>query len=110
MINNEENITLGQVGSEQFVVAEHRLLDSELLDSDEKILYLMLKRFKNKSMQYCYPSLKSLEAKLGWSRKTLLKKIEGLVEVGLIKKISSNSPKQNNKYVILPFSSFCVRS
>ncbi len=102
MINNEENITLGQVGSEQFVVAEHRLLDSELLDSDEKILYLMLKRFKNKSMQYCYPSLKSLEAKLGWSRKTLLKKIEGLVEVGLIKKISSNSPKQNNKYVIYP--------
>lgn len=102
MINNEENITLGQVGSEQFVIAEHRLLDSDLLGSDEKILYLMLKRFKNKSAKYCYPSLLSLENKLGWSRKTLLKKIDNLVEVGLVKKISSKNPKQNNQYIIYP--------
>lgn len=102
MINNEENIKIGQIGSDQFVIAEHRLLDSELLDSDEKILYLVLKRFKNRSAKYCYPSLKALETRLGWSRKTLLKKLDGLEEVGLIKKISSRSPKQNNQYIIYP--------
>ena len=74
-MNNEDKITLGRVGQEQFVVAEYRLLDSELIGSDEKILYLMLLRFKNKSQAYCYPSLQTLEDRLGWSRKTLLLKL-----------------------------------
>lgn len=101
-MNNEDKITLGRVGQEQFVVAEYRLLDSELIGSDEKILYLMLLRFKNKSQAYCYPSLQTLEDRLGWSRKTLLLKLNNLIEVGLIKKISSRNPKQNNQYVIYP--------
>lgn len=101
-MENEDKLVIGQVGSEQFVIAEYRLLDSEMLGSDEKILYLMLKRFKNKNAKYCYPSLMTLENKLNWSRKTLLKKLDNLVEVGLIKKISSKSPKQNNQYIIYP--------
>lgn len=102
MINNEDTIKVGSVASEQFVVAEHRLLDSELIGADEKILYLILKRFKNSNAKYCYPSLLALESRTGWSRKTLLKKLDNLVEIGLIKKISSKSPKLNNQYVIYP--------
>ena len=97
-----DKIGIGEIGRDQFVTADFRLLDSELIGSDEKILYLMLKRFKNRTQGYCYPSLQTLENKLNWSRKTLLKKIDNLCDVGLIKKISSNSPKQNNKYIIFP--------
>lgn len=98
----DNKIVVGEIGTDQFVTAEFKLLDSEIIGADEKILYIMLRRFKNKNSRYCYPSLLTLENRLGWSRKTLLNKISNLCDVGLIKKFSSSSPKQNNKYLIFP--------
>ena len=97
-----EKMELGQLGSDQWVSLDFILLDSELIGADEKILYAMLKRYKNRNSKYCYPSLATLEKKLNWTRKTLLKKIDNLVSVGLVKKISGKSPKQNNRYILFP--------
>mgnify|MGYP001625126801 CR=1 FL=1 len=99
---SEEKIGVAQLGTEQFVALDFILLDSEIIGADEKILYAMLKRFKNRNSKFCYPSLHTLCVKLGWTKKTLLKKLDNLIDVGLIRKIASRSPKSNNQYILYP--------
>lgn len=92
----------GSIGISQFVPVSFCLIDNEVLGMAEKFLYVLLCRYKGKGTDKCWPSLTTLEKKTQWTKKTILKKIEILEDVGLIiKKNHIYEAKQNNTYILI---------
>ncbi len=84
-----------------FTMIKNAIIDSESILSDhERLLYIVLLRYGNKA----FPSLATLSRKCGFSKSTVQRTIDTLIEKGLLKKrnrISKKSGNTSNVYTLI---------
>lgn len=84
-----------------FTMIKNAIIDSEgILNEHEKILYIVLLRYGNKS----FPSLTTLSKKCGFSKSTAQRTIDTLIEKGFLKKrnrVSKKSGNTSNIYTLI---------
>lgn len=75
----------------------HDFLDSTLLNGDQKIAFLCLKRFLDVRTDQgeAYPTIQTLMKMTGWGNQKLIKVINSLVELGIVKKIQRGLTRPN---------------
>ncbi len=76
-----------------FTMIKNSIIDSEeILSEHEKLLYIVLLRYGNKA----FPSLATLSKKCGFSKRTVQRTIDTLIDKGLLKKKNRVSKKNGN--------------
>lgn len=76
-----------------FTMIKNTVIDSEnILNEHEKLLYIVLLRYGTKA----FPSLATLSKKCGFSKRTVQRTIDTLIEKGLLKKKNQISKKNGN--------------
>ncbi|KIR01630.1 hypothetical protein P261_00444 [Lachnospiraceae bacterium TWA4] len=86
----------------RFVAVYYDLLESDLLDMSEKMIFIMLKKFADEESK-CFPSVNTLAKSLGASKPTVIKKLKSLEEKGIIEVIrrkSSDGKDTSNLYIL----------
>lgn len=83
-----------------FTLAPRVILETTLLNANEKIIYLKLVDFAFNNV-YCFPKLETISEKLELSERSVQRAIKTLREYGLIKIFRENNYSVN-KYVIIP--------
>ena len=75
----------------------HDFLDSTLLNADQKIAFLCLKRFLDVRTDQgeAYPTIQTLMKMTGWGNQKLIKVINSLVELGIVKKVQRGLNRPN---------------
>jgi len=75
----------------------HDFIDCHLLNGEEKIIYLALKRFLDvkKDSGNVYPSIDTIQKITGWGNQKVVKYIKSLVKKGIVKKIRQGLSKPN---------------
>ena len=75
----------------------HDFMDCELLNGEEKIIYLALKRFVNVKLDsgQAYPSIEKIQKMTSWGNKKVIKYINSLVKKGIIEKEQQGLTKPN---------------
>lgn len=75
----------------------HDFLDSTLLSGDQKIAFLCLKRFLDVRTDQgeAYPTIQTLMKMTGWGNQKLIKVINSLVELGIVKKVQRGLNRPN---------------
>ncbi len=75
----------------------HDFMDCELLNGEEKIIYLALKRFVNVKLDsgQAYPSIEKIQKITSWGNKKVIKYINSLVKKGIIEKEQQGLTKPN---------------
>ena len=65
----------------------HDFMDCQLLNGEEKIIYLSLKRFINVKLDngQVYPTIETIQNMTGWGNKKVIKYIKSLVKKGVDK-------------------------
>lgn len=90
-----------QSDTKPFTIIKNAIIDSEnILNEHEKLLYIVLLRYGNKA----FPSLATLSKKCGFSKRTVQRTIDTLIEKGLLKKknrISKKSGNTSNVYTLI---------
>lgn len=87
-----------------FTIIENSILESENLNTYDKLTYIILARFANKNAKTCYPSLNLLCKYVGCSRPTVIKSLKKLEELKLIEIQNRDTEKEghiSNIYVLL---------
>jgi len=72
-------------------------MDSKLLNGEEKIIFLALKRFLDVKSDNgkVFPSIESIQEITGWGNQKVVKYIKSLVKKGVVKKIRQGLSKPN---------------
>lgn len=75
----------------------HDFMDCNLLNGEEKIVFLALKRFLDvKSEQgKVFPTIETIQDMIGWGNQKVVKHIKSLVKKGVVKKIRQGLSKPN---------------
>ena len=75
----------------------HDFMDCQLLNGEEKIIYLSLKRFINVKLDngQVYPTIETIQNMTGWGNKKVIKYIKSLVKKGVIQKKQNGLTKAN---------------
>lgn len=75
----------------------HDFIDCKLLTGEEKIIFLVLKRFLNVKTNNgdVYPTIQTIQEMTGWSKKTVVKYIKSLEQKGIVKKTRQGLNKPN---------------
>lgn len=88
-----------------FTIVYDDFLESDILDKNEKLVFIALKRYTNKKMQ-CYPSYNTIARITGLSKKTVInviKQLEKKKVLKITKKVKDNVNK-NNTYTIYDYA------
>lgn len=88
-----------------FTIVYNDFLESKLLNSDEKIVFIVLKKFTDNN-NYCFPSLKTLSETTGISKRKIQNILSKLEEKKVIIKenrIKENGSKTSNLYTLFDF-------
>ncbi len=72
-------------------------MDSKLLNGEEKIIFLALKRFLDVKLDNgkVFPSIEAIQEITGWGKQKIIKYINSLVKKGVVKKIRQGLSKPN---------------
>lgn len=83
----------------------HDFMDCNLLNGEEKIVFLALKRFLDvKSEQgKVFPTIETIQDMTGWGNQKVVKYIKSLVKKGVVKKIRQGLSKPNI-YILADYS------
>lgn len=83
----------------------HDFMDCNLLNGEEKIIFLALKRFLDvKSEQgKVFPTIETIQDMTGWGNQKVVKYIKSLVKKGVVKKIRQGLSKPNI-YILSDYS------
>lgn len=75
----------------------HDFLDSTLLSADQKIAFLCLKRFLDVRTDQgeAYPTIQTLMKMTGWGNKKVIRVINGLIDLGIVKKVQRGLNRPN---------------
>lgn len=88
-----------------FTKCYHDFMDCTLLNGEEKIIFLALKRFLDvKSEQgKVFPTIETIQDMTGWGNQKVVKYIKSLVKKGVVKKIRQGLSKPNI-YILADYS------
>lgn len=88
-----------------FTKCYHDFMDCTLLNGEEKIVFLALKRFLDvKSEQgKVFPTIETIQDMTGWGNQKVVKYIKSLVKKGIVKKIRQGLSKPNI-YILADYS------
>lgn len=88
-----------------FTKCYHDFMDCTLLNGEEKIVFLALKRFLDvKSEQgKVFPTIETIQDMTGWGNQKVVKYIKSLVKKGVVKKIRQGLSKPNI-YILADYS------
>lgn len=89
-----------------FTIVYNDFLESNLLNSDEKMVFIVLKKFTDDNNNYCFPSLKKLSEITGISKRKIQNILAELEKKGVIIKenrIKANGSKTSNLYTLFDF-------
>lgn len=80
-----------------FTKCYHDFIDCDLLNGEEKIVYLILKRFLDIKLDYggVYPKIEVIQHMTGWGKRKVIKYIDSLAKKGIIKKNRQGLNKPN---------------
>ena len=75
----------------------HDFMDSTLLNGEEKIIFLSLKRFLDirTDRGNIYPTIETIQKMTGWGNHKVINNINSLVKKGIVKKIRQGLSKPN---------------
>ncbi len=75
----------------------HDFIDSTLLNGEEKIIFLALKRFLDVKSDNgnVFPTIETIQKMTGWGNQKVVKYIKSLVKKGIVKKIRQGLSKPN---------------
>lgn len=75
----------------------HDFLDSTLLNADQKIAFLCLKRFLDVRTDQgeAYPTIPTIMKMTGWSNRKVIRVINALVDLGIVKKVQRGLNRPN---------------
>lgn len=75
----------------------HDFLDSTLLNADQKIAFLCLKRFLDVKTDQgeAYPTIPTIMKMTGWSNRKVIRVINALVDLGIVKKVQRGLNRPN---------------
>ena len=78
-----------------FLMLQNDVIDDEVVfsDSTEKMVYIVLRRYANEYGENAFPSFEKIAKKARCSRSTAIRRIDSLIEKGLI----SKKPRFNDK-------------
>lgn len=84
----------------------HNFMDCTLLNGEEKIIFLSLKRFLDieSDCGNVSPTIEKIQKMTGWSRPRITRYIESLIKKGVVKKIRKGK-MQPNTYILSDDSS-----
>ena len=88
-----------------FTIVYDDFLESNVLDKNEKLVFIALKRYANNKMK-CYPSYSTIAKITGISKKTVISVIKQLEKKKVIKitKKSKDKVNKNNTYTIYDYA------
>lgn len=97
-----------------FVMLQNEVVDDETIfaDSTEKMVYIVLRRYANENGENAFPSFEKIAKKARCSRSTAIRRIESLIDKGLVSKQTRFNDKggiTSNLYTIEDFHEY-VRS
>ena len=95
---DKENIIVQLASPERlYTKCYHDFLDSKLLDGNEKICFMVLKRFIDVRADKgeAHPTIEKVCEITGWERKKVMRIIKSLVNKGIVKKIQRGLTKAN---------------
>lgn len=95
---DKENIIVQLASPERlYTKCYHDFLDSKLLDGNEKICFMVLKRFIDVRADKgeAHPTIEKVCEMTGWERKKAMRIIKSLVNKGIVKKIQRGLTKAN---------------
>ena len=110
MNNNETFIVQSDTPDRRYVKVYHDFLDSELLDRNEKLVFILLKRYLNFKEDIngiqgqAYPSLDTLSKQCGMSRGSVIRTLKSLKEKKVLE-IERRGLNKPNIYTIKDYSS-----
>lgn len=75
----------------------HDFMDSTLLNGEEKIIFLSLKRFLDirTDRGNIYPTIETIQKMTGWGKQKVINNIKNLIKKGVLKKIRQGLNKPN---------------
>ena len=75
----------------------HDFMDCKLLNGEEKIIFLVLKRFLDIRSEngHVFPTIETIQEMTGWGNQKVVKYIKNLVEKGIVKKVRQGLNKPN---------------
>ncbi len=103
MVNKEIIVQLANP-ERYFTKCYHDFMDCNLLNGEEKIIFLALKRFLNVKSDNgnVFPTIETIQEMTSWGNQKVLKYIKSLVKKGVVKKIRQGLSKPNI-YVITDY-------
>lgn len=80
-----------------FAKCYHDFLDCNLLNGEEKIMFLVLKRFLDIKSDNgnVFPTIETIQEMTGWGNQKITKYIDSLIKKGIIKKVRQGFTKPN---------------
>lgn len=102
----EKKIIVKLASSERyFTKCYHDFMDCKLLNGEEKITFLALKRFLDVKSDSgnIFPAIENIQEMTGWGNKKVIRYIKSLVKKGVVKKIRQGLNKPNI-YIISDYS------
>lgn len=108
--DNEKIVVISEKNHRKGARYYFDFMDSTLLNGEEKILFLALKRYLDYSMDdggtggEVWPSINTLSKQMGWERKKVIRTMDSLVRKKVVKKIRRGLTK-SNLYIIRDYSS-----
>lgn len=89
-----------------FTKCYHDFMDCKLLNGEEKIVFLALKRFLDVKSDNgdVFPTIETIQEMTGWGNQKVVKYIKSLAKKGVVKKIRQGLNKPNI-YILLDYTS-----
>ena len=92
----------------KFTIVYNDFLESQVLDSYEKIIFITLKKYADNETHQAFPSLRTLRRMTGISINKIQQSIESMAEKGVIrveKRISKKTGNMSNLYTLHDYAS-----
>lgn len=102
----EEKIIVQIASPERYYTkCYHDFMDCKLLNGEEKIIFLALKRFLNVKLDNgnVFPTIETIQEMTGWGNQKVVKYIKSLVKKGIVKKFRQGLSKPNI-YILADYS------
>lgn len=86
-----------------FTQVDDIVLENKKISGYAKMVFVILCKFANNDTQECFPSFQTLSDETGFSKNTVLKGMNELIEVGFVEKKAQytiNGKQKSNLYII----------
>ena len=96
----------GATDQRKFVMVYHDFLESELLNKNEKLIFIAIKRFANNETLKAFPSIGTICKMTGMTRKTVTNSIKHMEQLGVLKKEERSSlekGQESNLYTLYDY-------